>query len=89
MGRWLRWLTLGVLLGFTRQVRAAPRCELGAHAWLEGRVAAGGDKLARAIDARRGQTLDVFVAVPGKLDGRAVVFGESGARGRVSWTGSG
>jgi hypothetical protein len=90
MARGLRWATLSVLLlVFARQASGAPRCELGAHAWLEGRVAAGSEKLARAVDARRGETLDVFVAVPGKLDGRAVVFGESGARGRVSWTGAG
>jgi hypothetical protein len=74
---------------FAREASAAPRCELGPHAWLEGRIADGSEKLARAVDARRGETLDVFVAVPGKLDGRAVVFGESGARGRVSWTGAG
>jgi len=81
-------LVLG-LLGFTRAAGAAPRCELGPHAWLEGRVAAGHNKLARVVDARRGETLDVFVAVPGKLDGRAVVFGEAGAPTRVSWTGAG
>lgn len=92
MARWFRGGTLCsllLLLGFTREAGAAPRCEFGPHAWLEGRVAAGHEKPARAVDARRGETLDVFVAVPGKLDGRAVVFGESGAPGRVSWPGAG
>ena len=80
----------GVLLvGLAREAAAAPRCELGARAWLEGRVASGSEKPARAVDARRGETLDVFVAVVGKLDGRAVVFGDSGARDRVSWIGAG
>ena len=79
-----------LLLGLARETAvAAPRCELGPHAWLEGRVAGDSEQLARAVDARRGETLDVFVAAPGRLDGRAVVFGESGARGRVSWNGAG
>ena len=90
MARGLPGATFSVLVVlFAREASAAPRCELGPHAWLEGRIADGSEKLARAVDARRGETLDVFVAVPGKLDGRAVVFGESGARGRVSWTGAG
>jgi hypothetical protein len=102
MARGLRWATsrlravvlfvvlcFALCLGFAQKASAAPRCELGPRAWLEGRVAASSEKPARAVDARRGETLDVFVAVPGKLDGRAVVFGDSGARGRVSWTGAG
>jgi len=51
--------------------------------FLEGRV---GDKVAaRTVDAKLGEVLEVFVAVPGTLGGKATVFGDSGARGRVSF----
>jgi hypothetical protein len=68
---------------------AGPRCQLGASAWLEGRVAGGSAPLARSVDARLGETVEVFLTAPGRLDGRPVVFSESRARGRVSWTAAG
>lgn len=60
----------------------AARCELVGTPWIEGRVALG--SRGRAVDAQLGQTIRVFVAAPGRLDGRKVVFGESGSD-RVSW----
>ena len=61
---------------------AAPRCELRGKPWIEGRIR-GTRATSRALDARRGQEIEVFVAAPGRLDGRAVVFGEG--RGRTRW----
>lgn len=68
---------------------AAPRCELRGTPTLEGRLRGSRDAPAPAIDARLGQELEVFLVMPGLLDGRKVVFSEDGGRGRVSWTGSG
>jgi hypothetical protein len=77
---------------------AAPRCQLAGRPWLEGRLAGAADTAparavdtapARAVDARLGQAIDVFFTAPGRLDGRAVVFSESGARKRISWTRAG
>jgi hypothetical protein len=89
-------VALTMLLGVSSLSRAAvaePRCELGKSPWLEGRVEGRHNdqkaKPARAIDARAGETIDVFLASPGRLNGRAVVFGESGAAGRVSWAQAG
>jgi hypothetical protein len=81
-----------MLLGvssLSRVVAAEPRCELGTSPWLEGRVRGQNTKLSRVIDARLGETVDVFLAVPGRLNDRAVVFEESGGPGRVSWTDAG
>lgn len=41
------------------------------------------------VDAKVGQEIEVFVVMPGTLDGKPVLFREDGTRGRVSWTGSG
>jgi len=67
---------------------ASPRCELTGTPWLEGRLlrAIPAWSTARVVDARIGETVDVFVAAPGRLDGRTVIFGESGDRSRRSWT---
>src|SRR5437868_1517092 len=72
-------------------VAAAPRCQLHGRPRLEGRLAgAGGPSvLAPAVDARLGEDIDVFITAPGTLNGRAVLFSESGARGRVSWVAAG
>lgn len=69
--------------------RAGPRCALAGTPWLEGRVQGQETPLARQVDARRGETIEVHVAAPGRLEGRRVVFSDSGAPGRVSWTASG
>jgi hypothetical protein len=71
-----------------RTAHAAPRCELTGRPWLEGRVVSTAPTT-RAVDARLGETIDVFFTAPGRLDGRAVVFGESGGRRRASWDAAG
>ena len=63
--------------------RAASRCELRGKPWIEGRIR-GTRGMLRATDARRGEEIEAFVAAPGRLNGRAVVFGEG--RGRVPWS---
>jgi hypothetical protein len=73
-----------LLLGLPARALAA-RCELTGTPWIEGRIASGAR--ARAVDAQLGQTIRAFVAVPGRLDGRKVVFGESGSD-RASWGGA-
>jgi hypothetical protein len=59
-------------------VQAAPRCRLTGTPWLEGRI--GSARVARVVDATIGEAIDVFVAAPGRLDGRAVIFGEAPGR---------
>lgn len=73
-----------------------PRCELRGEPTLAGRLRgpdgaapAAPVATALAVDARLGQELEVFLVMPGLLDGRKVVFSEDGGRGHVSWTGSG
>jgi hypothetical protein len=44
---------------------------------------------AKAIDARIGESIEVFVMLPGTLNGRAVLFGEDGRPGHLSWSASG
>ncbi|HZS40977.1 MAG TPA: hypothetical protein VFF06_29315, partial [Polyangia bacterium] len=73
-----------VLAGAADAAWAAPRCQLAGKPWLEGRVAGGG-RVSRAVDAKLGEEIEVFVAAPGRLDGKAVVFGESRAPGRTPW----
>jgi hypothetical protein len=70
---------------------AAPQCQLHGRPHLEGRLAGAGrpSALAAAVDARLGEAIDVFITAPGTLNGRAVLFSESGARGRVSWVTAG
>jgi hypothetical protein len=67
---------------------AAPVCRLRGQPWLEGRIA-GTRKTSRAVDARRGQAVEVFVVAAGTRDGRRVVFSDDGARGHASWAGCG
>ena len=55
--------------------------------WLEGRVAAPRrGRTARAVDARRGEAIEVFVVANGTLDGRRVVFSDDRRRGHTSWS---
>jgi hypothetical protein len=70
---------------------AAPRCELSGKPWLEGRVLKEGKaaRPSRTVDARLGETLEVFLAAPGRLDGRKVVFSEASGPGRQSWKAAG
>jgi len=75
-------LLLVCLLAAT--ARAAPVCTLRGAPWLEGRVA-GATRTARAVDARRGQAIEVFVVAHGTLDGRRVVFSDDRRRGHVAW----
>jgi hypothetical protein len=63
---------------------ATPICRVRGQPWLEGRVA-GTTKSARAVDARRGETIEVFVVANGTLDGRRVVFSDDRRRGHVGW----
>jgi hypothetical protein len=77
------------LLLWSSTVAAAPsRCQILGRPYLEGRVR-GTRELHRAVDARMGETIEVFVSVAGRRDGRAVRFSESGAPGRTSWQGCG
>lgn len=89
---------LGTALGLGGSATAAaePRCSLRGQPYLEGRVrsAPGSGAVkptatARAVDARLGQEIEVFVNLPGLLAGRPVIFSEDGAPGHVSWTASG
>jgi hypothetical protein len=64
---------------------AAPRCRLVERPWLEGRRGEGGAP-SRAVDARLGETLHVFVAAPALVDGKRLVLGDSGARGRTPFS---
>jgi hypothetical protein len=77
------------LVVLARAAHAGPHCQLGGGAWLEGRVTGSRAPLARSVDAWLGDTVDVFLTAPGRLDGRAVVFSESGAPRRVSWAAAG
>ncbi len=65
------------------------RCELRGDARVVGRLAGAQGRARAAVDARLGESIEVFVQVPGRLDGRRVVFSEDGARGHVSWVDSG
>jgi len=63
---------------------AAPVCTLRGAPWLEGRVA-GAAKTARAVDARRGEAIEVFVMANGALGGKRVVFSDDRRRGHTPW----
>jgi hypothetical protein len=76
-------------LGPAAQAQAAPRCQLRGRPRLEGRISGTAAAPGRTVDARLGETVDVFFTAPGRLDGRAVVFSDSGARGRTSWARAG
>jgi len=66
-------------------VHAAPRCRLVERPFLEGRVGDRGEP-ARVVEARLGDTVHVFVAVPAIVDGKRLVLGDSGARGRTPFS---
>lgn len=65
----------------------APRCELRGEPWLEGQV--DGGPAGPGVDARRGETIEVAIVAPGRLDGAAVIFSGRPGRGRTSWTEAG
>lgn len=82
----MRALALLLLLA---PAAAGAECKLDGPAWLEGRIAGGRPATARAIDARIGETIDVFVLARGKLDGRKVVFADDDRAGHVGWSACG
>ena len=84
----MRLLCLSLALCAATPTLGAPRCALSGNDFLEGRIVGEGP-LASVVDARREQKIEVFVAAPGRLDGRAVIFGDSGVRGRVVFATSG
>lgn len=88
---YLRSLCLSALLlvGAAPAALAKPTCELRGKAWLEGRLHGSSGPPRNTVDARLGEEIEVFVAASGHLDGKPVVFSESGARGHVSWGRSG
>src|SRR4051812_31338674 len=96
---WFRSVVLffsGLLVGsfccaWESSAYAAPRCELAGQPYLEGRVRSGGNAThaARAVDARLGQEIEVFVVAPGLFAGRKVIFSEDGSNGHVSYLQSG
>ncbi|MCA9635654.1 MAG: hypothetical protein KC420_06440, partial [Myxococcales bacterium] len=79
-------LLLAVVAGLApAPASAAPRCELRGEPTL---VAKSRDTDARPrvhVDATIGETIDVFLRAPGRLDGRAVIFADDGEPGHVSW----
>jgi hypothetical protein len=75
---------LFVLAASSSTAWAQPVCRLRGQPWLEGRVA-GTSKTAHAVDAKRGETVEVFVIANGTLDGRRVLFSDDGRRGHVAW----
>ncbi len=64
----------------------APVCELRGEPKLVGRTRNGKGRLSSAVNALSGETVDVFLRVPGRLDGRRVIFSEDGAPGHISWS---
>jgi hypothetical protein len=81
-------LLLGSLFAGPAVGQTAPRCELRGQPHLEGRVR-GTSPTARAVDARLGQELEIFLIMPGLFEGRPVIFAEDGAAGHVSYLRSG
>ncbi len=77
------------LLAASSIAHAGPACHLRGRPWLEARVQGSKAAAARAVDARLGEAIEVFLVAPGQLDGRAVLFSELPGRGRVSWTSAG
>lgn len=69
--------------------RPLVECELRGEPRVVGRLAGALGRVSSAVDARLGETVEVFVEVAGRLDGRRVLFSEDGARGHVSWVDSG
>jgi len=90
--------TLVVCLALATTAASASECRLRGAPWLEGRVAstsasananarAVSGRTARAIDARRGEAIEVFVVANGTRDGRRVVFSDDRRRGHTPWSG--
>lgn len=61
---------------------AAPVCKVRGAPWLEGRLSG---KPTRAVDAKRGDAIEVFVVANGTRDGRRVVFSDDRRRGHTAW----
>lgn len=66
---------------------AAPRCQLRGRPYLEGRVRGGDPRTSRVVEARAGEEIEVFLVLPGTLDGAPVLFSE--APGKRSFSGAG
>lgn len=81
-------LALLSLTGLAQAGEPAHTCEPRGRPWLEGRIR-GRTQLASVVDAKLGEEVEIFVVMPGTLDGRPVQFSEDGSPGRVSWSGSG
>ncbi len=62
----------------------ASTCTLTARPFLEGRIEGTSAKPARVVDARVGERVEVLVSAAGRIDGRAVIFGD--AEGRTPWS---
>ncbi|MBZ5708764.1 hypothetical protein K7C98_05820 [Nannocystis pusilla] len=77
-------LLLACLALLAPQLARAARCELTGAPSLLGR-AAGSDVLAREVDVLRGTAIDVYLVVPGRLDGKPVLFADTGAAHHMSW----
>ena len=94
---------LVVSLVLASSLAAASECRVRGAPWLEGRVAAptnvraanaraanartANERTARAVDARRGEAIEVFVTANGTRDGRRVVFSDDRRRGLTAWSG--
>jgi hypothetical protein len=77
--------TLAIVCVLAATAQAAPLCALRGQPWLEGRVV-GATRTAHAIDARRGQAVEVFLVGSGTLDGRRVTFSDDRKKGHTPWT---
>lgn len=78
---------VAVLLLLSGLADAAPRCSLRGRPYLEGRVRGGDPRPSRVVEARAGEEVEVFLVLPGFLDGAPVLFSE--APGKRSFSGSG
>jgi hypothetical protein len=80
----MRVVAASLVLFAATRAAATPACVLTSRPFLEGRVSGSGAKLMRTVDARAGERVEVFLAAAGRLDGRAVIFGD--ADGRTPWS---
>ena len=93
----LSWTGIGLLLALLGSLTlegeasaaTTPTCTLRGGPWLEGRVRGHQGATAKAVDARIGESVEVFVMLPGTLNRRPVLFSEDGRPGHVSWSASG
>jgi hypothetical protein len=81
--------SLAIVCLLAAGARAAPECRVRGQPWLEGRVVGTHARAARAVDARRGQELEVFLVAAATVDGRRGVLSDDGARGHRAWSGCG